>query len=619
GASAKAKVQNDSTWLVRLKTPKAGGPFELSVKAGSAAVTFKNVLLGEVWVCSGQSNMEMQLEGWPPKDTIWNSGEAIRTAANTNIRLFTVAKAFSNREEFTCTGRWAESSPETAAKFSAAAYYFGRKLNKDLKVPVGLISTSWGGTPVESWMSKNSLSGINEFKSVLENLASAKEEIRQLDAWLKGHDVIEIKDRPAASRWKDLDFRDVQCAAADYDDSRWTEMVLPSAWEKSPLGNFDGAGWFRKKIEIPSAWINKELVLELGPIDDMDETWVNGIKVGTTMEDGNWQVDRIYTVPANAVTDSVIVIAIRILDNQGGGGIYGRSEQMKIHPKDASESVSLAGSWNFLPVAELRDMKFYVFGAKNEEYYKRPKLHVDLSAYVPTALYNSMIAPLVPYTIKGSIWYQGESNTSNPELYKTLFPGMIKDWRTAWKQGDFSFYFVQIAPYNYGELTHSERLREAQMLTLSTPKTGMAVTLDIGNPNNIHPGNKKDVGERLALWALAKDYNKKTVYSGPVYKSMKIENDKITLTFDYADGGLVIKELAGDNNFRIAGKDGIFKKADVKVEGKKLIVSSTEVQEPLYVRYAWSNISEGTLFNKAGLPASSFRTDTLEDSKLVSK
>jgi sialate O-acetylesterase len=243
----------------------------------------------------------------------------------------------------------------------------------------------------------------------------------------------------------------------------------------------------------------------------------------------------------------------------------------------------------------------------------RPVLPVDISAYTPTTLYNAMIHPLVPFAIKGAIWYQGEANTGNPQLYKSLMESMISNWREDFNRKDFPFYYVQIAPYNYGDQTPSQKLREAQFKSLSIPKTGMAVTMDIGNPLNIHPANKKDVGGRLAFWSLAKDYGKKVFYSGPVYKSMKVNKDKAVLSFDNTDGGLVIKELNGSNNFLIAGEDKIFKKAVVKVEGKKLIISNPEITKPAAVRYCWSNIEEGTLFNGKGLPSSSFRTDEWND------
>lgn len=616
--SAETIADKEGNWIVKIKTPKAGGPYEMKIQVGDSNIVYKNILIGEVWLCSGQSNMEMPLQGWPPRDTIWGASKEIPNATNPNIRFFTVSRAVSDKPENNCNGTWVESNPETASLFSATAYFFGKKLYEELKVPIGLIHSSWGGTPVEAWMSGKYISQVDQYKTIVEQLDKSKDEIRKLKEWLSSKPIIDVSKNDAATRWQNLDFQDSACSSINFDDSRWKEMNLPTNWEKTELGTFDGVVWFRKKIEIPETWINKELILELGPIDDMDVTFVNGIKIGSYETAGYWQTDRVYTIPAEIVKDKNLTIAVRVIDNQGGGGIWGTPDKMKIHPKDSDSSnksdeiISLATSWKYLPLAEFTDGKFYVFGYANEEFNNRPKLSIDLSAYTPTTLYNGMIAPLIPYRIKGVIWYQGESNTGNPELYKILFPLMIKNWREDWKQGNFPFYYVQIAPYNYGESTPSQKLREAQLQTLSVPKTGMVVTLDIGNPENIHPGNKKEVGERLALWALAKDYNKKVVYSGPIYKSMKIVNDKIELTFDYADGGLVLKEKNGENNFLIAGEDKIFKKAEVKVVGKKLIVFNSDVKNPVAVRYCWDNVSEGTLFNKAKLPASSFRTDNWE-------
>ena len=255
--------------------------------------------------------------------------------------------------------------------------------------------------------------------------------------------------------------------------------------------------------------------MDLGPIDDMDITYVNGKLVGAVEEEGYYQKERIYNIPEKINNDPIITIAVRVVDIQGGGGIYGNKNKMKIYPEGETASISLAGNWKYLPVAELLNMKFYVYGAKGEEFYSRPKTSVDITAYEPITLYNAMISPIIPYGIKGTIWYQGEANTGEPKFYATLLPLMIKNWRDNWNEGDFPFYLVQIAPYNYGDATKSEVLRESQLKTLSVPNTGMAVTLDIGEANNIHPADKQDVGKRLALWALAKNYNKKVVYSGP--------------------------------------------------------------------------------------------------------
>ena len=609
GKSANTTVNEDHSWLLKIKTPEAGGPYVVRLQIGDSTITYKNVLTGEVWFCSGQSNMEMPLQGWLPESPIDNSKEVIENSNYPEIRLFTVQRAFSNKEEFNCIGKWEECNPTTSPSFSATAYFFGRKLYEELKIPIGLIHSSWGGTPVEAWTSSRYLSTISDFDSVLNNIKNSDKDIQTYKLWLESHPVVKIKDMSSETRWQNLSFNDGGCSAVNYDDSNWKEMNLPTLWESTEVGNLDGVVWFRKKIEIPESWKSKNLVLELGPIDDMDITFVNDVKVGSYEKDGFWQTDRVYNVLGKLITSNEITIAVRVMDTQGGGGIYGKKDKLKIHPVNSDEGISLSGKWKYLPVAEYRFQKFYVFGADKNDYFSRPKMKIDLSAYMPVTLYNGMIHPLIPYSLKGIIWYQGEANTGKPEQYATLFPLMIKNWREDWGLGDFPFYFVQIAPYDYGDQTHSEVLRESQLKTLSVPKTGMVVTLDIGNPENIHPADKKDVGERLARWALAKNYKKNVFYSGPLYQSMKIENDKIILSFQYADEGLVLKELNGENNFIIADVDKVFKKASVKIDGAKLIVFNDEINNPVSVRYCWSNTDEATLFNKEGLPASSFRTD----------
>ncbi|MDP2036283.1 MAG: sialate O-acetylesterase [Ignavibacteria bacterium] len=611
GKNVSTKSKNDGTWLVKIKTPKAGGPFEVKITSGSDTVSYKNILIGEVWLCSGQSNMEMPLAGWPPRDTIYGASKEIPAANYPNLRLFTVTRSISTVPEKDCTGKWSECTPENASSFSATAFFFGKKLMNELNIPIGLIHSSWGGTPVEAWTDAKNLSTIPQYKELIDKYANSKEEYEKLTSWLVGLPQIDLSQNTDENKWSDIDLKDKECSSVNYDDSKWYETNMPSNFDRIGLANFDGVIWYRKQIEIPETWLNKELVLELGPIDDMDATYVNGVKVGGFEKDGFWQVERVHVVPAELVKDKKLTIAIRVLDNQGGGGFNGATEKFRLHLKATAENISIAGTWRYLPVAEYRNAKFYVFDAGNLEFMNRPKLSIEISAYMPTTLYNAMISPLIPYNLRGAIWYQGESNTGEPELYKTVFPMMIKNWRHDFNN-QFSFYFAQISPYRYDEGTNSQLLREAQFQSLSVPKTGMAVTLDIGNVDNIHPGNKKDVGERLALWALAKDFGKKLIYSGPGYKSAKIQNDKMVLTFEHAKG-LELKPRDGKTKFQIAGEDKVFKDAFVTITGNKIIVSSPEVKEPKAVRYCWSDIAEGTLFNEAGLPASSFRTDNWND------
>jgi sialate O-acetylesterase len=613
GASAKTKVNDEGLWKVKIKTIKAGGPYEVKINVGDSAIVYKNVMLGEVWLCSGQSNMEMPLEGWPPQSVVKNSAEEIKAANYPNIRLFSVARAVSNKPEFNCVGKWTECDPQTAAKFSAAGYFFGRELYKDLKVPIGLINSPWGGTPIEPWISAEYLGKVEQYKPILQKIASSGDEVQRLNDWIHNHPVIDVSTKPLDHKWENLDFGDSACEKPDFNDSNWKTMKLPVYWESTEVGNFDGVVWFRKKIDLPKSWIGKDLVVDLGPIDDMDRTYANGTLIGGYEQTGYWQEPRIYNVPKDLVNDSVLTLAVRVLDNGGGGGIWGNNVSMKIHPKESADSISLAGDWKYLPVAEYVNDKFYIYKIEGEEFYSRPKSTIDIGPNTPTMLYNGMIAPLIPYGIKGTIWYQGESNVGTPENYEELFKLLIKNWRDNWGEGNFPFYYVQIAPFIYGKSDRSYIIRDAQLLTLSVPNTGMAVTLDIATVDNIHPPDKQDVGKRLALWALDKNYNKKVTFSGPLYKSMKVEKGKAVLSFEYAGKGLVFKALNGETNFIIAGKDKKFVKAEVKVEGSKLIVSSPEVSDPAAVRYAWSNTAEATLFNTEMLPASTFRTDNWEN------
>lgn len=609
GKKISTSVHLDSTWMIKVPTPKAGGPFQISVRHGNSFLVLRNVLVGEVWLCSGQSNMEMPLEGWPPSDTITNSASEIEQAMFPSIRFFSVMRAYEATPITLCGGSWTECSPIDARTFSATAFYFGKMLYTALKIPIGLINTSYGATSIEAWMSDEGLQSFKEFAEPLKKLDENRGGFRSLTQWLTQHPSIILYDQDPLYKWEGLKFGDENCSARTYNDSTWQEINLPTLWERTSIGEFDGAVWFRRQVVIPSAWIGKDLVLQLGPIDDMDETFVNGQEVGKYLTDGFYSTNRIYKVDGSIVQDSLLLIAVRVIDIRGGGGLWGNGIKMILHRDGINSGIPLEGTWKFLPVAEYGTNVFYVFGASGNEFSKRPKYPIDFSPNTPTALFNAMINPLIPFTIKGVIWYQGEENVRNPVLYRETFPAMINDWRKVFCSGDFPFYYVQLAPYNHGPQSQSQLLREAQFQTLSVKNTGMAVTLDIGNPNNIHPANKADVGKRLALWALAKMYGKKVSYSGPLYKFMQIQNNKIILSFNYADMGLVLKERNGEYNFIIAGEDKVFKKAVVRIKGTTLVVSHPEILKPVAVRYAWSNIEEGTLFNKEGLPAPSFRTD----------
>jgi sialate O-acetylesterase len=606
-SDGQAIAGKDGKWSVNITTPEAGGPYTLSVSAGDTAITIKNVLIGEVWFCSGQSNMEMPVAGWPPADTIMHSLSTIASASIPEIRLFNVEKKISGDPLDDCTGRWVESTPSTVLPFSATAYFFGKKLHNELHVPVGLIESAWGGTPSESWTSSVSLQNVGEFVKEIKAIKESAPLQAEYQLWLNTHKQVEVK--PAGTdQWKDVSFNDENIPSTEFNDKEWPVMSLPTEFE-TVIGDFDGAVWFKKTIEIPKNMTGKELVLSLGPIDDMDRTFFNGKLIGSNEGSGVWNVDRNYEIPASLVKTGANSISVRVIDTQGGGGIYGAPEKMKISLKsDAKIFVPLKGDWKYQPVAELKDTKFYLYDISKNEFQSR-KRPVIIGAGTPSVLYNGMVSPVLPYQIKGAIWYQGEANVGRAAQYAKIFPAMIQNWREAWGIKDFPFYFVQIAPYVYAgvDSTESAYLREAQESALKLNETGMAVTLDIATVNNIHPPFKKEVGERLALLALNTDYGMKSPFSGPVYKSSSVSAGSVKILFDNVGEGLTSKDEKL-KEFEIAGKDGKYVKAEAKIVNNEVLVSSTKIKEPASVRYCWRNGSVASLFNKEGFPAWQFRT-----------
>jgi sialate O-acetylesterase len=559
----------------------------VTVEAGETRV-LEDIMLGEVWICSGQSNMEWSLRQAETAET------EIPASDYPGIRLFTVPRKIAAQPEDDVEGSWEKCSPETSPDFSAVGYFFGKILHQKLGVPVGLVNTTWGGTPSEAWTSRETNASFGDFDRQLEELygtsdeemEKAREEQLRIDAMIKAQQDFENQENTGFSEgWM----------RTDYDDSGWESIPCPSQWSSiEGLGMLEGVVWMRTAITIPDAWIGKDLSLELGPVDEMDITYINGEEVGTSRKINNWNVPRFYKVPASLVSSGQLQLAIRIVNTSGEGGIFGHPEQLKLVLTGATEgdAIMLAGDWKYRVA------------------YRFPEVPMLLNSHTPSVLYNGMLHPLKNFAIKGAIWYQGESNQTRAVQYRTIFPGMIMDWRNTWSQGDFPFYFVQIAPYDYGVNQTSPELREAQLLTLNKVKhTGMAVTMDIGNPGDIHPRNKRDVGLRLALWALAKDYGSDVVFSGPLYREQSIEDGKIRIHFDHAGSGLLAK--GGPlTHFEIAGEDQVYHKAEAVIDGKTVLVSASAVSSPVAVRYGWSNTAEPNLFNQEGLPASSFCTDS---------
>ena len=588
GQEKATKADANGKWQVKLDPLKAGGgPYELTV-AGATTITLKNILVGEVWVCSGQSNMQFGTGG------ALNAAEEIKQATFPNIRLFVTNYAAPAAPAADCQGAWAECSPQTVGGFSAVGYFFGRKLHQDLGVPVGLIDSAVGGTPVESWTSREGLAAEPEGKLFAERLdqimAAYPEAVKKYEETLANFE----KDKAAADAAKP---DDSTWGTADLDDTKWQDMALPTRWEAVGL-DIDGVVWFRTSVAVPEAWVGKDLSLKLGPIDDNDITYVNGEKVGET---NGWTTPRVYPVPGKLVKAGKLVIAVRVTDTGGAGGIWGKPEDLTLAPAagEGKDALTLAGKWRYAVAVKLLPRPGPPMGPGN--------------AWLPTSLYNGMIAPLVPFAIQGAIWYQGEANAGRAYQYRALMPAMIRDWRRVWGQGDLAFGMVQLANFTAAVPTPGDsdwaELREAQTLALKTPNTGMAVIIDIGDAADIHPKNKQDVGLRLALWALAQTYGKKLVYSGPLYDSLKIDGDKVRLSFKHLGGGLVAKGGAL-KTFAIAGEDKKWVWADAVIDGATVVVSSAQVPKPVAVRYAWANNPEGcNLYNQEGLPASPFRSD----------
>ncbi|MDB5130775.1 MAG: protein of unknown function acetylesterase [Mucilaginibacter sp.] len=586
----KAAADTGGGWQIKISTPVYGGPYTITFNDGEIS-TLKNILIGEVWVCSGQSNMEMPLTGF--YGDVLNLQYELADAANySEIRMLKI----DNKTSFTpltnvqTKGAWAVCGPQTVRDFSAVAYFFAKNLFIDKHVPIGVINSTWGGTVAEAWTSGSALKTMPDFAPFViaaeGGLTQKKLDARyqtELSRWI---DSINVKD-PGFQQGKLL------WAESGFDDSAWQKMIVPAYWEQAGVPDYDGTMWFRKKVVIPAAWAGKDLKLNMGGIDDYDVSYFNGAEIGHTE---SFFYKRSYTIPGSLVKAGENTIAVRVFDNGGLGGINKGPLQLSL-ATDTTSQIDLAGQWVYHKADVLTLLP-------------QPPAQSN-SPNRPTLIYNAMINPILPYTIKGIIWYQGESNADRATQYRQLFPLLINDWRQKWGEGNFPFYFVQIANYNaIGQPPAADwpALRDAQLRTLSLPNTGMAVTIDIGDVNRIHPQNKQEAGRRLALIARAKTYGENIPYSGPLYKSHVIKFNKIELEFTHTDNGLLAK---GDTlkGFTIAGADKKFYPANAVIAGHKVIVSSSAVANPVAVRYAWANNPLCNLYNGANLPASPFRTD----------
>ena len=591
--TVKTKALKDGSWKVKINTGKAGGPFDMVIQ-GKNTITLTNVMVGDVWVCSGQSNME-----WPLLQTEKGAADIIK-ANYPNIRLFQVQKntAITPLPE-TLPAKWEVCSPETAAAFSAVGYYFGRKIHTETNIPIGLISSNWGGTRVEPWTSEEAattdetmtewLKGLKEID--FENLAIEQKRV---------YELYQVE----AKKVSQPDFKH-EYITAGYNDAEWTLASQPALWENvHGFEFFDGIVWFRKWVELPDGFDLTKAKLGLAKIDDSDIVWINGKRVGETFNQYN--VLRNYDVPQGTLVAGKNLVVVRVEDYTGGGGFHGAEEEMFL--TDGKTRVELSGNWKL--------MKDEVPTPQNPT----GAVQVGLTPnQFPTLLFNGMINPLLNYAIKGAIWYQGESNADNLTdalRYEKLLLLMINDWRKHWGVGEFSFYQVQLANFKAETTTPQNQvwpyLREAQSNLAKLPNIEAACIIDIGDANDIHPRNKVDVGERLALKSLKNDYGLNVVANGPRLQSATLNGAKAIVAFELQGTELEVKNKYGYiNGFAVAGPDKIFHYAKARLLAPgTLEVSCEKVKDIAAVRFLWAdNPGEINLFNSVGLPAEPFRTD----------
>ena len=577
-------------WLVKLGPYPAGGPHTLTI-TGPKTVEVTDLLVGDVWICSGQSNME-----WPVNRS--DRAEAEIAAANhPTIRLFTVPKKAAVSPQVTVDASWEVCSPRTIGEFSAVGYFFGREIAQEVKVPVGLIDSSWGGTIAEAWIAAESIEKIGDFDQALAQVQASKDAPAQTPGRY---------ERLIATWWKENDpgiGAKTPWSSPLLDTADWKSMDLPGNWEARGLPDFDGIVWFRREVILPADWEGKPVTLKLGAIDDRDTTYLNDAEVG---HKDDWNASRDYKTRAGVARAGRNVIAVRVFDKQGPGGFTGPADKMTIaltEAKDA-EPIRLAGPWSYQIAAKLDDIS-------------TPPERDETNPNRVTVLYNGMIAPLVPLAIKGSLWYQGESNASRAAQYRRVLPELIRDWRGHFAVGDFPFLIVQLA--NYGKRADQPgrsdwaELREAQYLTTkAVPNAQVALAIDIGEADEIHPTNKQEVGRRLALDALATVYGRPVEYSGPTFRAIEVHDHSVRISFDHVGTGLKTRDGGKLAGFAIAAQDGQFQWADAVIDGNGVVISSTEVDRPVAVRYAWANNPACNLENSAGLPAVPFRTDRPE-------
>ncbi len=586
-----AVTDPNGNWIIVLPPMKAGGPYSMEVK-GKNIIIIKDILLGDVWFCSGQSNMVLTMERVKEKYP-----DDIANADYPEIRNFFIPTAsdVTSIHKDLPSGKWISASPENVPGFGAVTFFFARSIYNEYKVPIGIINSSVGGTPIEAWISEE---GIKEFSDLNKRVERFKD-TTFINPILRAAKVKTGSDRKPPENPNAAD-KGMSGPKPWYDiayvPEGWHKYWLPGYWDDQGIKGLDGVVWFRKEITVPESMTGKPAKLYLGRIVDADNVYVNGVLSGSI----TYQYPpRRYNLPSGLLKTGKNIIVIRVTNNSGKGGFVPDKPYYLVAGND---TIDLRGEWLYKV-----GMVFRPFTLGSGTF---PQVLIMQNE--PTGLYNTMVAPLIKYKIKGILWYQGETNTGKPQEYQQLLPALIADWRNKWQQGPLPFLFVQLPNFMEVQYLPSEsqwaELRSAQLKSLSVLNTAMTVTIDVGEWNDIHPLEKKVVGERLALAARKLAYgNEKIVYSGPVFKSVTKEGNKIIIEFDHTGSGLIVKGGGDLTYFALAGTDKKFVWAEAVIENNHIVISSDEIPDPVYVRYAWADNPEGAnLYNIEGLPASPF-------------
>jgi len=576
-----SKVLDDGKWLARLPKLPVGGPYTLKVFNQHDSILFINVLVGDVWLASGQSNMQMALS-WG----VYNKDEEIEKANFPNIRFFSVANDLNNKPQSDISGgSWTVSTPQSVKDFSAIGYFFARQISNELNVPIGIINSSWGGTDIQAWMSRESLETVPLYRDTLPKI------ITQTADFSNGYEQFEQtnKRRDSIIENSNLGF-ETKVFAPNYDDENWKSMDIPCRWSDVGIRNFYGYVWLRKNIVLTEN--AKELVLYLGDVAHENIAFFNGVELKKLDNDANVR----YNIPSNLLKIGKNTIALRVLGRWGVGGFNSPATYIHLTSNDKSINIPLAGNWKYNERIEPETPEWF-------EYYN-----------YPTFIYNAKIAPIIPFGLKGFLWYQGENNTKKPEGYSSLMSLLVKDWRTRWEQGNLPFIFGQLSNFGMRVDKPCESkfavLREEQMKSLSIKNSAMVVNIDLGLADGeVHFKNKQESAKRFANAALGLVYDTKTDYKNPIYKSFEVEGNEIRIRFKNVDNGLKTNDKLAPKSFAIAGRDRIFISAQARIIGNEIIVWSDKIKNPTCVRYAWDDNPECNLYGVDGLPVAPFRTD----------